>query len=201
MHCKSCGSELPSEYDTHCPNCGQPVGRVPRGRRDKVASDERTCCRVMLLVSAVGLFWAVTMAFMPFFTIKGAVISDFMPKLDLDFSLVEAELMIDLNVILAICLMGAVVIFFEKNSSGIRQIVVGVLLMAAGAIVYYCDKGKVSEINDAIMKGGGSISPGYGLYYYMCGAGLLIASGVALMVIHYIYKIKRRHETVYSDTI
>ena len=193
MFCKFCGAELPSEYETHCPNCGEPLEGVPKGRRNDVASAEKTCCRLMLIISAVGLFWAVTMAFMPFFTVKGgAYVGNFLKKVESDDSLVEADLMIDLFVILAICLMGAVAIFLEKNSSGIRQIVVGVLLAAAGAIVYLCDQGKVRESHEAIMQMNGSISPGYGLYYYMCGAALLTASGVAMMIIHYIYKNQKK---------
>ena len=49
---------------------------------------------------------------------------------------------------------------------------------------------------------GGRIAPGPGFNVFLCGACLVIASGMAMMVLNYIFKRqKKKNETVYSDTI
>lgn len=192
MFCRSCGIEILSDTVKYCPQCGAPLEGVSPGRKAEVELAVKTSRLIMKLISALWLFGAAITAFMPFFQLKGAVLVGILSSFDIDVSLVEAELMIDLFVILTICLMSALIIFLEKESSGIRQIVAGVLLIAAGLIVYNCDKGKVADSFNAMMQMGGSIAPSYGLYYYMWFAGLLIASGVAMMAFNYFYKNQKK---------
>ena len=206
MNCRSCGAELPSVDLTHCPKCGEPLDSVSL-KQQKLSEFRQKMYRWMLLLcSAEGLFLVAVSLFISFFTIKANRndgIFTTMPKVDRLVTLTEAELMVDLIVILTICFLGAVLIFFEKNSSGIRQIVVGVLLLAAGLVVYLHDKGKVELVFEKQMREeGGRIAPGPGFNVFLCGACLVIASGMAMMVLNYIYKRqKKKNETVYFDTI
>ena len=192
MFCRSCGIEILSDTVKYCPQCGAPLEGVSQGQKGDVEFAVKTIRLIMKLISALWLFGAAITAFMPFFQLKGAVLVGILSSFDIDISLVEAELMIDLFVILTICLMSAWIIFLEKESSGIRQIVAGVLLIAAGLIVYNCDKGKAADVFGGLTQMGGSIAPGYGLYYYMWFAGLLIASGVAMMAFNYFYKNQKK---------
>lgn len=205
MNCKTCGAELPSVDLTHCPKCGEPLDGVSLKQQKLTEFRQKMYRWMLLLCSAEGLFLVAVSLFISFFTIKANRndgIFTTMPKVDRLVTLTEAELMVDLIVILTICFLGAVVIFFEKNSSGIRQIVVGVLLLAAGLVVYLHDKGKVELVFEKQMREeGGRIAPGPGFNVFLCGACLVIASGMAMMVLNYIFKRqKKKNETVYSDT-
>ena len=206
MNCRSCGAELPSVDLTHCPKCGEPLDSVSLKQQKLTEFRQKMYRWMLLLCSAEGLFLVAVSLFISFFTIKANRndgIFTTMPKVDRLVTLTEAELMVDLIVILTICFLGAVLIFFEKNSSGIRQIVVGVLLLAAGLVVYLHDKGKVELVFEKQMREeGGRIAPGPGFNVFLCGACLVIASGMAMMVLNYIFKRqKKKNETVYSDTI
>ncbi|GEM_PF-5148699 len=206
MNCKTCGAELPSVDLTHCPKCGEPLDSVSLKQQKLTEFRQKMYRWMLLLCSAEGLFLVAVSLFISFFTIKANRndgIFTTMPKVDRLVTLTEADLMVDLIVILTICFLGAVLIFFEKNSSGIRQIVVGVLLLAAGLVVYLHDKGKVELVFEKQMREeGGRIAPGPGFNVFLCGACLVIASGMAMMVLNYIFKRqKKKNETVYSDTI
>lgn len=205
MNCKTCGAELPSGNETHCPKCGEALDSVSLKQQKLTEFRQKMYRWMLLLCSAEGLFLVAVSLFISFFTIKANRndgIFTTMPKVDRLVTLTEAELMVDLFVILTICFLGAIVIFFEKNSSGIRQIVVGVLLLVAGLVVYLIDKGKVELNFEKQMREGGRIAPGPGFNVFLCGACLVIASGMAMMVLNYIYKRqKKKNETVYFDTI
>ena len=205
MNCRSCGDELPSGNETHCPKCGEPLDSVSLKQQKLTEFRQKMYRWMLLLCSAEGLFLVAVSLFISFFTIKANRndgIFTAMPKVDRLVTLTEAELIVDLIVILTICFLGAVVIIFEKNSRGIRQIVVGVLLLVAGLVVYLIDKGKVELNFEKLMREGGRIAPGPGFNVFLCGACLVIASGMAMMVLNYIFKRqKKKNETVYSDTI
>ena len=206
MFCRSCGAGLPSVDLTHCPKCAAPLDSVSLKQQKLTEFRQKMYRWMLLLCSAEGLFLVAVSLFISFFTIKANRndgIFTAMPKVDRLVTLTEAELIVDLIVILTICFLGAVVIFFEKNSRGIRQIVVGVLLLVAGLVVYLHDKGKVELVFEKQMREeGGRSAPGPGFNVFLCGACLVIASGMAMMVLNYIFKRqKKKNETVYSDTI
>ncbi len=195
MFCRSCGIEILSDTVKYCPKCGEPLDSVSLKQQKLTEFRQKMYRWMLLLCSAEGLFLVAVSLFRSFFTIKANRndgIFTTMPKVDRFVTLTEAELMVDLFVILTICFLGAIVIFFEKNSSGIRQIVVGVLLLAAGLVVYLHDKGKVELVFEKQMREGGRIAPGPGFRVFLWGAGLLIASGIAMMILNYFFKKRKK---------
>lgn len=125
--------------------------------------------------------------FTPFFRVDfSAFIFGSFPAVSV--TLIEAELWVDLFILLTICLLGGVVILLEKKSSGIRQIVTGLFLIAGGLIVYFCDKDKALMSADDLKNYGGDIDPGTGFIIWMFGACILVLSGVTILVFDHLAK-------------
>ena len=145
-------------------------------------------CRRALLASAISVF-------LPFFTTR-LVHPLYGSMWTIKYSL------IGMNeyggVILTICFMGAVVIFFHKKSSGIRQIVVGSMLIGAGLLVYFCKKDGFKTFLEEFRN---VVSPGMGFFFLLFGGVFLALSGFVLVVINRVVREREKYETVYFDTI
>ena len=176
MSCKSCGAELFSEYAKHCPNCGMPVEGIPEVDRAAQAADLKSSQAVSFVVVAIGLLLTLVGSFVPFFHFT-------MGQEVTKITFVDEEWIKDIIVICTICLVGGFVIFLEKRSSGIRQIVVGGVIIATAIIELMAFRSKYADaakmVSTFIESG---MQAGLGFYLMLAGGIFLILAGIVMLV-------------------
>ena len=176
MKCRLCGAELYSEYAEICPSCGMPVEGIPTLDPAAKEADMRSAQNVSFGVAAVGLLLTLMGAFLPFFHFSSVYAT-----LSHDRTIIGEGFVGDVVVICTMCAVGGMVIFFERRRSGIRQIVVGVMIIAVAILEYFGFKNRNSYLLDMMSLLYDSLRPGLGFYLMLAGGMFLIIAGVVMI--------------------
>ena len=123
----------------------------------------------------LGLLLAIISVFLPFFSITPSYYSNYSSGV----SLMEEGMYTDGIIVLTICVLGGAVILLERDSSGVRQLVVGAMIIAAALLELYGNQAKVKELeNYSITR----IRGDFGFYGLILGGLLLIIAGVIVLL-------------------
>ena len=176
MKGRLCGAELYSEYVEICPSCGMPVEGIPTFDPSAKEADMKSAQNVSFGVAAVGLLLTLMDAFLPFFHVSSVYAT-----LSHDRTIIGEGFVGDVVVICIMCAVGGMVIFFERRSSGIRQIVVGVMIIAAAILEYFGFKNRNAYLLDMMSLLYDSLRPGVGFYLMLAGGMFLIIAGFVMI--------------------
>ena len=177
MKCRLCGAELYSEYAEICPSCGMPVEGIPVVDREAQEADLKSYQQVSFGVAAIGLLLTLAGAFLPFFKIS----SGFDTRLSINYTLADEGLIGDIIVICTICAVGGLVIFFEKRSSGIRQIVVGGMIIAFALLEFLGLQSRFAVLAMVLVSMYDGMHADLGFYLMLAGGIFLIMAGCVML--------------------